>query len=90
MWGIRDEVSCFCSEEIIEWGWGTVLDYSCECKQGGADCDGPSQTSENEWKTEKHQKGNRMGNILSNLKRGGARKHRTAYRSVIVIFCYFF
>lgn len=52
------EVSCLSSEEVIEWGWGAVLGYSCECKQPGADCDGPSQKSENEWKTEKHQNGN--------------------------------
>lgn len=62
VWGVIVEVSCLSSEEIIEWDWGAVLGCSCECKQAGADCDGSSQTSENEWKTQKHQNGNRRRN----------------------------
>lgn len=60
--GMRVEVSCFSSEEIVEWDLGVVLGYGCECKQAGADCNGLSQASENEWKIEENQNGNRRRN----------------------------
>lgn len=64
VWRMIVEVSCFSSEGIIEWGWGAVLGYSCECKQAGADCGGPSQTSEKQ-RSEKQNGNSRTNKEIS-------------------------